>query len=69
MRLSHRPQGFGESWGLMPTQHAVTFLDNHDTQVHYLLTALPTYDRHAGALLYTIVCSIIPTLASPSQVH
>ena len=37
MRLSHRPQGFGESWGLMPTQHAVTFLDNHDTQVHYFI--------------------------------
>eukprot|EP00930_Biecheleria_cincta_P031325 TRINITY_DN21742_c0_g1_i2.p1 TRINITY_DN21742_c0_g1~~TRINITY_DN21742_c0_g1_i2.p1 ORF type:complete len:477 (-),score=82.36 TRINITY_DN21742_c0_g1_i2:86-1516(-) len=23
---------FGESWGLMPAQHAVVFLDNHDTQ-------------------------------------
>jgi alpha-amylase len=23
---------FGESWGLMPSEHAVVFIDNHDTQ-------------------------------------
>jgi alpha-amylase len=25
-------KNFGETWGLMPSQYAVAFLDNHDTQ-------------------------------------
>merc|ERR1719461_2287530 len=29
--LSHL-NNFGEEWGLIPSKHAVVFLDNHDTQ-------------------------------------
>lgn len=35
--------GFGESWGLMPTKNAVVFIDNHDTQRGHAGEAALTY--------------------------